>query len=135
MSKACTRNVRRFEGTGSMPFGVHEASAGPHEVETPLKAVAPGEREHTIKSARGKPPQLIDRFSSAGIDHALSAKRSNETCGRGAGCGRDDVLPALGGELHRHEDQELSDMIGPWLHGDRPSLRLPNRPSRKPSRR
>ena len=21
MSKACTRNVRRFEGTGSMPFG------------------------------------------------------------------------------------------------------------------
>jgi hypothetical protein len=81
---------------------VHEASAGPYEVETPLKAIAPGEREHTIKSARGKPPQLIDRFSSAGIDHALSAKRTNETCGRGAGCGRDDVRPALRGELDRH---------------------------------
>src|SRR5258705_9202512 len=81
---------------------VHEAAGGPYEVETPLKAMAPGEREHTIKSARGKPPQLIDRFSSARIDHALSAKRSNETCGRGTGCGRDDVRPALCGELYRH---------------------------------
>jgi hypothetical protein len=52
---------------------VHDASAGPHEYETPLKAIAPGEREHRIKSARDKPPQLIDRFSSAGIDHAMSA--------------------------------------------------------------
>src|SRR6266478_1795189 len=81
---------------------VRDASAGPYEVETSLKAIAPGEREHTIKSARGKPPQLIDRFSSAGIDHAMSAKRSNETCGRGAGCARDDARPALNGELHRH---------------------------------
>src|SRR4029077_3272495 len=56
---------------------VHDASAGPYEVETPPKAIAPGEREHTIKSARGKPPQLIDRFSAAGIDHAMSAQRSN----------------------------------------------------------
>jgi hypothetical protein len=79
-----------------------KASAGPYEVETPLEAIAPGEREHTIKSARGKPPQLIDRFSSAGIDHAMSAKRSNETSGRGAGCARDDARPALNGELHRH---------------------------------
>src|SRR6476660_4874306 len=81
---------------------VHDASAGPYEVETALKAIAPGEREHTIKSARGKPPQLIDRFSSAGIDHVMSAKRSNETCGRGAGCARDDARSALNGELHRH---------------------------------
>src|SRR5258706_8091566 len=82
--------------------GVHDASAGPYEVETPLKAIAPGEREHTIKSARGKLPQLIDRLSLPGIDHAMSAERSNETCGRGAGCGRDDVRPTLRGELYRH---------------------------------
>src|SRR5258705_12503266 len=75
---------------------VHDASAGPYEVETPLKAIASGERHHTIKSARGKPPQLIDRFSAAGIDDAMSAKRSNETCGRGPGCARDDVRSALG---------------------------------------
>ena len=30
---------------------VHDASAGPYEVETPLKAIAPGEREHTINRA------------------------------------------------------------------------------------
>src|SRR5712671_2681916 len=81
---------------------VRDASAGPYEVETSLKAIAPGEREHTIKAARGEPPQLIDRFSLAGIDHAMSAKRSNETCGRGAGCARDDECPALNGELYRH---------------------------------
>ena len=80
---------------------VHDASAGPYEVETPLKAIAPGEREHRIKSARDKPPQLIDRFSSAGIDHAMSAKHSNETCGRGPGCARDDPRPALNGDGHR----------------------------------
>jgi hypothetical protein len=27
---------------------VHDASAGPYEVETPLEAIAPGEREHAI---------------------------------------------------------------------------------------
>src|SRR5258706_10044071 len=81
---------------------VNEASAGPYEVETPLKAIAPGEREHTIKSARRKLPQLIDRLSVPGVDHALSAESSNETCGRRAGCGRDDMRPALRGELHRH---------------------------------
>src|SRR5260221_2373645 len=32
----------------------------------------------------------------------MSAERSNETCGGSAGCGRDDVRPALGSELHRH---------------------------------
>src|SRR6185295_12734585 len=52
---------------------VNEASAESYEVETPLKAIAPGEREHTIKSARGKLPQLIDRLSVPGVDHALSA--------------------------------------------------------------
>src|SRR6185295_7946185 len=41
---------------------VNDASAGPYEVETPLKAIAPGEREHTIKPARRKLPQLIDRL-------------------------------------------------------------------------
>jgi len=81
---------------------VHEASAGPYEVETPLEAIAPGEREHTINSARRKLPQLIDRSRLPGIDHAMRAERSKETRGRGAGCGRDDVRPALRGELHRH---------------------------------
>src|SRR6266446_2689289 len=81
---------------------VHHASTGPYEVETPLKAIAPGEREHTIKSARGKPPQLIDRLSVPGIDHAMRAERSNETCGRGAGCGRDEARPTSRGELYRH---------------------------------
>src|SRR5258708_21614334 len=55
---------------------VHDAAAGPYEVETPLKAIAPGEREHTIKAAPGEPPHLIDRFSLAALDHAMSAKRS-----------------------------------------------------------
>jgi hypothetical protein len=32
----------------------------------------------------------------------MSAERSNETCGGGSGCGRDDLRPALRGELHRH---------------------------------
>src|SRR5258705_9274498 len=59
---------------------VHDASAGPYDVQTSFKAITPGEREHAIKSARGKSPQLIDRFSSAGIDHAMSAKPSNKTC-------------------------------------------------------
>src|SRR6185295_9194234 len=81
---------------------VHDAAAGAYEVETPLKGISPGEREHTIESARGKPPQLISRFSSAGIDHVMSAKHSNETSGRGAGCARDYARPALNGELHRH---------------------------------
>src|SRR4029077_18004902 len=81
---------------------VHDASAGPYEVETPLKAIAPGEREHTIKSARNELPQLIDRLSFPGIDHSTSAERSNETCGRGAGCGGDAAAPALRGKLSRH---------------------------------
>ena len=32
---------------------VHDAAAGAYEVETPLKGISPGEREHTIESARG----------------------------------------------------------------------------------
>src|ERR1700747_3758260 len=53
---------------------VHEAPAGPYQDEPPLKAIAPGEREHTIKSARGKLPQLIDRLGVSGVDDALSAE-------------------------------------------------------------
>jgi hypothetical protein len=110
-----------LRGHGLDAVRVHEASARPYEVETPLKAITPGERKHAIKSVRDKISKLIDRFSSAGIDHALSAQRSNETCSRGAGCGRDDVRPALRGELHRHaadsagrtEDQH--GMSGPQL--------------------
>src|SRR5260221_8449261 len=60
-----------------------EASARPYEVETPLKAIAPAERQHTIKSARGKPPQLIDRISSAGMEHTVEAKLLKVTGLRG----------------------------------------------------
>src|SRR6185295_10812554 len=74
---------------------VRDASAGPYEVETPLEAIAPGEREHTIKSLRRKLPELIDRSRLPGIDDAMRAERSHETRGRRAGCRRDDVRPAL----------------------------------------
>ena len=37
-----------------------------------------------------------------GVDHTMSAELSDQTRGRGAGCGGDDVGPALNGELNGH---------------------------------
>ena len=85
-----------------MPFGYTTRPLGRMKSRHRSRLIASGERKHTIQSAGRELPELIDRCSSPRVDHTMSAERSDQTCGRGAGCGRDDVRPALNGELNRH---------------------------------
>jgi hypothetical protein len=81
---------------------VDEASLGPHEVETPLELVTSGQRKHTIQSVGRELPEAIGGFRTPSIDHTMSAEFSDQACRRCAGCRRDDVSPALNGELNSH---------------------------------
>ena len=81
---------------------VDDTSFGPHEVETPLEFVPSGERKHTIESIGRERPESIRGFRSPSVDHAMSAELADQARRRGAGCGGDDMSPALTGELNCH---------------------------------
>ena len=93
---------------------VDDTSFGPHEVETPLEFVPAGERKHTIESIGRERPESIRGFRSPSVDHAMSAELADQARRRGAGCGGDDMSPALTGELNCDE-------------GTVPPLRTPGR--------
>jgi hypothetical protein len=58
---------------------VHDASLGPHEVETSLERVASGERKHAVQSVGRQLPQLIGGCRTSCVDHPMSAEPSDET--------------------------------------------------------
>ena len=132
-----TRTRNRIEGTHAKraplhrnrfdAVRVHDASLGPHEVETSLELVASGEREHAIQAIGRECPESIDGFCTPRVDHTMSPELSDEACRRGAGRRGDDVSSALSGELNGHganrsrrpEDQHglpglRSSALMPW---------------------
>src|SRR4029079_4584006 len=71
-------------GNGFDAVRVHDASLGPHEVETPLELLASGERQYPIESVGRERPELFDGCRTPRVYHTVGAELSDQAGRRGA---------------------------------------------------